>query len=74
MEVDPEVLRLRRPSGQGTFGIAGDWAGGATGGFLGGLIPGFEPVTVPAGAIAGSYYGGEWMKSLGAKVAIPFCK
>ena len=58
----------------GTFSIAGDWAGGATGGFLGGLIPGFEPVTVPAGAIAGSYYGGEWMKSLGAKVAIPFCK
>lgn len=57
----------------GTFGIAGDYAGGVAGGAVGGAIPGVDVVTGPGGAIIGAYYGGEWMKSLGAKVGEAFC-
>jgi hypothetical protein len=57
----------------GTFGIAGDYAGGVAGGAIGGAVPVIDTVTGPGGAVLGAYYGGEWMKSLGAKVGEAFC-
>lgn len=62
----------------GGFGVAGDVAGGAVGTSLGGaaasLFPPAEAVIVPGMAVGGAYLGGEWMKTLGAKVGVAFCQ
>ena len=58
----------------GTFGVVGDWAGGAGGAAIGGAIPGAEEFTVPLFAVGGAAMVGDWMKSLGAKVGSGFCQ
>lgn len=58
----------------GTFGIVGDAAGGAAGAAAGTIAPpGAQVVTVPLLAVGGSYYAGEWMKSVGTKVGEVLC-
>lgn len=62
----------------GGFGVVGDLAGGAVGTSLGGaaasIFPPAEAVVVPTMAVGGAYLGGEWMKTLGAKVGVAFCQ
>jgi hypothetical protein len=55
----------------GTFGLAGNAAGGVGGAALGGVIP--VPGAAPVLAIGGGYAAGEWMKSIGTKVGTVLC-
>ncbi|SRX95429.1 hypothetical protein MSP7336_03698 [Mycobacterium shimoidei] len=57
----------------GVFGVAGDYAGGVVGAGIGGALPGVDVVTGPGGAIAGAYFGGKFLGSIGQKVGQAFC-
>lgn len=55
----------------GTFGLAGNAAGGFGGAAVGGAVP--IPGAAVAGAVIGGVAAGEWMKGVGTKVGTILC-
>ena len=59
----------------GGFGVVGDYVGGWGGAAAGTIAPpGWQAWTVAAASVGGAYFGGQWMKSLGAKIGVGFCQ